>query len=313
MKQVFSMVVLCALLLTSFAARAQDGELEMAEYSTEDGSFSAAYPADWVTAEVMILPFPSVWYAPEAEMIDGFISSGAPAEGEVIGLSFIAPTQLIAAFGFGIPADAPVTEMASLFGMLLGEPPVEEGGEEGAPVEGESAEDEASAEGEDEGMGFEMPPLPEAEEVTIGEDVTAGYVEQSNGVYDQVLYVTRIADDLLAVSALLAPVGELADEHKAIAEAAVLSLSSPHGGEEILDVLVMSMLLPDEEDVTADALDGAALAQERCTVCHGAEWWDPQDKTDEEWEATVDRMVLHGAQLTAAEREAIIDYLAETH
>lgn len=306
MKRVLSMVVLCALLLTSLVALAQDGELELAEYVPEDGSFSAAYPAGWEAAEIMMLPFPSFWFAPEADMIDKFIYTGAPAEsGDVIGLSFVAPTQIIAAFGMGVAEDAPVTEMASLFGMMLGEPPVDESAEEG-----EAAEEEAP-EGED--MEWEMPPLPEAEEVTIGEDVIAGYVEQSNGVYDQVVYVTKIADDVLAVTTVITPVGELGDEHKAIAEAAVLSIASELTGEEMLNAMVMSMLLPDEEGVSADQLDGEALAQERCTVCHAAEWWDAQDKSDEEWEATVDRMILHGAQLTAAEREAIINYLVETH
>lgn len=318
MKRVLGMVVLLALMLTSLGVLAQD-EPEMAEYSPENGSFSAAYPAEWVTAELPILPFPSVFFAPDEAIIDTFVSTGAPAEGEVIGLSFVAPTQLIAAFGLGVAEDAPVTEMASLFGMMLGEPPTDEGGEEGAPEEGEMPEEEMPAEGEGEGedmgedMEFEMPPLPESEEVTIGDDVTAGYVEQSNGVYDQVIYVTRLADDLLGVTTVIAPVGELSDEHKAIAEAAVLTVTSEYSGEELLDVMVTSMLVPDEEGASAEDLDGEALAQEKCTVCHSADWWDTQDKEPEEWEATVDRMILHGAQLTAAEREAIISYLSETH
>jgi len=58
------------------------------------------------------------------------------------------------------------------------------------------------------------------------------------------------------------------------------------------------------------ALDGNALVNERCTVCHSRERIDQAQKTADEWAATVDRMIGHGAQLSAEERQAVIDYLA---
>ena len=322
MKWRLSMVIVFMLALMPLAALAQDGE-EMAEYSPEDGLFSASYPAEWVaTPGGDTLPFPSVWFSPAAETAEAFTTDGTLAAGDVIALAFIAPTSLLEAFGFGIPADAPVTAWAGLFAMLLSEPPT--GGpppgaeEEGAPAEEtateeaateEAATEEAPVEGEEMGM----PPLPEGEEVTIGEDVTAGFIEQSTPIYDQVIYVTQLADDLLGVTTVVAPPGELSGDYKALAEQIALSVASSYTGAELLQAQVQAMLLPDAEGVTADQLDGAALAQERCTVCHPADWWDAQDKTPEEWASTVDRMILHGAQLTAAEREAIINYLAETH
>jgi hypothetical protein len=36
-------------------------------------------------------------------------------------------------------------------------------------------------------------------------------------------------------------------------------------------------------------------------------------KTEEEWKATVERMVGKGAQLNQAEQEQVIKYLAETY
>lgn len=318
MKWRFSLVILIVLALMPLAVLAQDGEEEMAEYTPEDELFSIAYPAEWVTTPGgEVLPFPSVWFSPTAEIAEAFTTESALESGDVIGLALVAPVQLLEAFGFGIPADAPVSEWTSVFALLLGEPPTggpPPGAEEEAPAEGAETE-EAPAEGEGEGedMGMEMPPLPEAEEVTIGEDVTAGFIVQSTPIYDQVLYVTQLADDLLAVTTVVAPPGELSDEYKALAEDVAVSVASPHSGEELLSAFVMSLLLPDEEGATADQLDGEALAQEKCTVCHSADWWDAQDKTPDEWEATVNRMILHGAQLTAAEREAIISYLAEAH
>lgn len=58
------------------------------------------------------------------------------------------------------------------------------------------------------------------------------------------------------------------------------------------------------------ALDGNALIDERCTVCHSRERIDQAQKTPEEWAATVDRMIGNGAQLSPEERQAVIDYLA---
>ena len=60
-------------------------------------------------------------------------------------------------------------------------------------------------------------------------------------------------------------------------------------------------------------LDGQSLLQERCTVCHGLGGVERAKKTEEEWKATVERMVGKGAQLNQAEQELLIKYLAETY
>jgi len=60
-------------------------------------------------------------------------------------------------------------------------------------------------------------------------------------------------------------------------------------------------------------LDGAALVQERCTVCHSTERIQNSSKTRDEWEDTVKRMIGKGANLTSDEKDIVINYLAETY
>ncbi len=66
-------------------------------------------------------------------------------------------------------------------------------------------------------------------------------------------------------------------------------------------------------ETTTTALDGNALVDERCTVCHSRERIDAADKDEAGWTETVDRMIGNGAQLSAEERQAVIDYLVSTH
>jgi hypothetical protein len=57
-------------------------------------------------------------------------------------------------------------------------------------------------------------------------------------------------------------------------------------------------------------LDGNAVIDEKCTVCHSRDRIDAAEKDRAGWEATVDRMVSNGADLSAEERQAVIDFLA---
>jgi cytochrome c5 len=73
--------------------------------------------------------------------------------------------------------------------------------------------------------------------------------------------------------------------------------------------------VPQEEPPTepSPAGDGAALLEERCTVCHGLDRTTSARKTREEWEQTVVRMVGKGAELNEEEQEILIAYLTETY
>jgi cytochrome c5 len=73
--------------------------------------------------------------------------------------------------------------------------------------------------------------------------------------------------------------------------------------------------VPQEEPPTEPppAGDGAALLEERCTVCHGLDRTTSARKTREQWEQTVVRMVGKGAELNEEEPEILIAYLTETY
>ena len=69
----------------------------------------------------------------------------------------------------------------------------------------------------------------------------------------------------------------------------------------------------EEEQVAPPTLDGQSLVEERCTRCHDLERTTNASKTQDEWQATVERMVSKGADLRPAEQEVVIQYLTETY
>lgn len=58
---------------------------------------------------------------------------------------------------------------------------------------------------------------------------------------------------------------------------------------------------------------GAALLEERCSVCHPSARPKSKQKTPEQWEATVKRMMGKGAKLTEEERKVLVEYLSNTY
>jgi mono/diheme cytochrome c family protein len=64
---------------------------------------------------------------------------------------------------------------------------------------------------------------------------------------------------------------------------------------------------------SANLSQGQQLMQERCSACHSTARITSAHKTAAEWTTTVQRMVSNGAQLTTAEQQTIIDYLAATY
>jgi len=66
-------------------------------------------------------------------------------------------------------------------------------------------------------------------------------------------------------------------------------------------------------NTSAQALDGKALMNERCTGCHGLERIQTVKKSKAEWETTVARMKAKGTKLNDAETAALVDFLAATY
>lgn len=59
--------------------------------------------------------------------------------------------------------------------------------------------------------------------------------------------------------------------------------------------------------------DGAKILEQRCTVCHPSSRPKSKQKTPEQWNATVTRMMSKGAQLTPEEKQILVDYLSKTY
>jgi mono/diheme cytochrome c family protein len=59
--------------------------------------------------------------------------------------------------------------------------------------------------------------------------------------------------------------------------------------------------------------DGAALLNERCTVCHSLDRVTSKKNTAAQWTQIVSRMVGKGAELTSEEQKVLVDYLAKTY
>jgi hypothetical protein len=66
-------------------------------------------------------------------------------------------------------------------------------------------------------------------------------------------------------------------------------------------------------DVAPAALDGKALVEERCIVCHDLTRVEAARKSSDGWRATVERMVDSGATLNEAEQQAAIAYLSKAY
>lgn len=59
--------------------------------------------------------------------------------------------------------------------------------------------------------------------------------------------------------------------------------------------------------------EGAALLESRCSVCHSSSRPKSKQKTPEQWDKTVTRMMGKGAQLTVDEKKILVDYLSDTY
>lgn len=59
--------------------------------------------------------------------------------------------------------------------------------------------------------------------------------------------------------------------------------------------------------------EGANLLEERCSVCHPSARPKSKQKTPEQWETTVNRMMGKGARLSEEEKTTLLDYLSKTY
>jgi hypothetical protein len=60
-------------------------------------------------------------------------------------------------------------------------------------------------------------------------------------------------------------------------------------------------------------IEGAKLLEERCSVCHPSSRPKSKQKTPEQWETTVNRMMGKGAKLSDEEKVVLLDFLSQTY
>ena len=68
---------------------------------------------------------------------------------------------------------------------------------------------------------------------------------------------------------------------------------------------------PSEPEMEEMAFDGAAVLEDTCTRCHNLDRVTSKQKTRDQWEQTVDKMIQNGADVK--DKDGILDYLAETY
>jgi mono/diheme cytochrome c family protein len=64
---------------------------------------------------------------------------------------------------------------------------------------------------------------------------------------------------------------------------------------------------------TLDISKGKSVIESRCSTCHGLAQVQAAKNDLEGWQATVDRMVGRGAQLTPEQQQLVVKYLAKTY
>ena len=59
--------------------------------------------------------------------------------------------------------------------------------------------------------------------------------------------------------------------------------------------------------------EGAKLLEERCSVCHPSSRPKSKQKSPDQWESTVNRMMGKGAKLSEEEKRVLLDFLSKTY
>jgi len=77
--------------------------------------------------------------------------------------------------------------------------------------------------------------------------------------------------------------------------------------------LVLTFVFTGISFAAAPVEEGAALLEQRCSVCHPSARPKAAKKTPAEWESTVSRMMGKGAKLTDAEKKTLVDFLGKTY
>ncbi|HEX3049511.1 MAG TPA: hypothetical protein VHP83_02570 [Aggregatilineaceae bacterium] len=296
--RLLSLAVLLTLVISPVAVFAQDDE-GTATFTSENGLFSFAYPKDWVVQETEEFPYGASIADSEATL-EEVLSEDDTTEadpGQVGANIALFSTDFLTSFGFEMDEDMTFEDLsASLLDFMMGDSEDD--------METDDSEMEATPEAGEDMLG-------EVETVEFENGGMAAIATYTEDDAEGAVVVFLPAENVVGVMYLATAPGEFTDDLRATALAIVESFQFTGTAEDL--VPAMSEDSGDSSGSDTSGLDGNALVDERCTVCHDRGRIDSKDKDEAGWTETVDRMIGKGAQLNDEERQAVIDYLVETH
>ncbi len=319
--RLISLLTVCALLVVPLVVLAQDGETE--QYTSPDGFLTLSYPAGWVAQESDFLYGATIVNSQDAlDAMGELEEEAATPSGTVIVEVTLASLETFQTFGMPMEEGMAPEDMLGVFLDFVtspegGPPPAEGTAEAGMDVTTDATEMEASATEDpsmmmtaEAGMDMGMPSAGEIQTVEFEDGRTAAWAQvEYPGSESDAYLLYEVGEGVYGVVNVFTAEGELTDD--IINTAVQIAASVQFTGTP--DLLVMQAPDVEQSDVDPGTLDGNALVDERCTTCHTRERIDAQDKDEAGWTETVDRMISYGAELDSAERQAVIDYLVETH
>jgi mono/diheme cytochrome c family protein len=261
--------------LTVFAQDGKDWET----FTSDDETFSFNYPKDWfVDAATESIPVPAYAAANSEAALAKLISdkNEPPASGEVGLIVLLLPTDFVSMAGIELPTDAGPGDLALALVKVFTAP------DAGKPD----------------------PELSDPVEIELTDKITAGQVHTLETDGEGQFTVFTINEDVIVVSWVGTAAGEFTDEMGQLGVDFAKSVSYTGTGTDLMAAIMGG--------TTTTALDGNALIDERCTVCHTRDRIDAKMAAGADlaaWTTTVDRMIGKGAQLSDDERQAVLDYL----
>lgn len=294
MSRIRYVALLLALLLaiTPLAALAQD-DPKLEEFVSEDGLLTLSYPEGWSSFVDEETPFPMVMFLNNEEAVERITADEDPISGDQAFLVFVLPTDFLAFFGVTLTEDITPADLVTAVATMFFEP---EPNEDGTVNEEDMAE------------------IGEAEEVELSEELVAGVVAVAERTGEGTFMTFMPGEKLLAIVYAVAYPGEFTDEQAELGQVLAASVVYEGSADALLAAIMAPPVVEDApEGATAADYDGAALIEERCSVCHTTAQIYNADKDEAGWTATVDRMIGYGAQLNSAEREAVLQYLVGNH
>jgi mono/diheme cytochrome c family protein len=289
MRHLVVTIVLVLVLAATPAVLLAQGDDEFETFTSEDGLFSVAYPAGWLTSLDEESPFPGLIVVNSEALLERVEADEDPEAGDAGFLVLVVPVEFFGLLGVSVPEDSGPAEIVSVVAELFFEPE--------PAADGTISEDDIAEFGE-------------PEEIELAEERIAGSVTVTSPKQDGLFLAFAPAEGLLVVVYAVAYAGEFTEEQAEVGRAIAASVIYEGSAEDLMAALMAGEVEEMMEGTPAADLDGAALVAERCSVCHTTDRIDAAVKDEAGWTATVDRMIGNGAQLNSAEREAVIAYLS---